>query len=405
MSYVLRIDENGSIDKVDDAQFPGSEKNMSLKQENLLVPEKPELHEDPVSLKMPTLNLMLKKPKESTETIEAKEKGGADPIAMPGNVNGTYGRTIKMPVLHMQLSAKPKEVNGVYGHMIKMPVLKMKHADSASAFPGVTRETTEGGKGSGRVPKPPATPKAPKAAKAPPAPKPHKAPKSPKSDTVPHAPKTLPGVKKMKQSAFESRLMTRFMESVSGAPSAEPSRYAVVLICEGLGNLGDGFYYTANALQAGAPKFEGQKCYANHPSSVEEEVLPERSVRDIIGHFENVQCVQNGDHAEIQGELVVMGGPDYEWVDSQLQHALQFSQKYTDKDFVGLSINAGGQATPMEVQQFLATYSIPASCRPKIEDAMAEGLTQVKVVDQITEAVSCDLVTQAGAGGRILKAL
>ena len=311
------------------------------KDSDLLVPQAPKL-------KMPKLNLKIE---------SVKEHGGM--VSTVAGINapevqpmGVYGRLVKMPSLKLKTKEAVVTPMGTYGRMVKMPslVLKKKEADSGSSFGSLVRAN---------------------------------------------------------ESRYRSRTMSRFMESVSGSSDTQsgPSRYQVTLICEGLGNLGDGFYYTANALQAGAPKFEGQKCFANHPSSVEEQVLPERSVRDIIGHFENVQCVQNGDHAEIQGQLVVMGGPDYAWVQSQLDHALDFSQKYTDKDFVGLSINAGGQAQPMDVQQFLASNTIPASCMPKIESAMAEGLKQVKVVDQITEAISCDLVTQAGAGGRIIQKL
>lgn len=201
--------------------------------------------------------------------------------------------------------------------------------------------------------------------------------------------------------SFKFRITQRLMESATGSGS----RYRTVLICEGLGNQRDGFYYTAAALQVGAKLFEGQKCYANHPSAIGEEVLPERDVRDIVGHFENVQAIKNGDHMEIQGDLVIMLGPTYDWVRSQLDHALSFSEKHTDKDFIGLSINAGGSAVPMPADKFLASAPIPDSCRPKVEQAVADGLSVIKVVEAIEEAISCDLVTQAGAGGRVLQAI
>lgn len=195
-------------------------------------------------------------------------------------------------------------------------------------------------------------------------------------------------------------LKKRFQESVAGT-----SRYLVVLISEGLGNMRDGFYYTGEALADSAPLFDGQKCYANHPSSTEEVVLPERDVRDIVGHFENVNPIHNGDHVELQGELVIMQGSSYDWVRAQLDHALDFSSKFQDKDFIGLSINAGGEADPVSIDNFLSMVMVPESCRAKVLEAQAQGLTQVRVVQKITEAISCDLVTQAGAGGRIIQAI
>lgn len=437
MSYALRIDED-EITKISNNQFPGSEEIKDPTEEALLIPKMPSLYMKPkieTSLKIPKLSM--------AQTVREHGHGIAQAIASGPQVAvtpmGVYGHIVKMPSLKMNTTQKKEAVTpmGVYGHTVKMPSLKMKtEADSGSSvgaplmranetnpkgtdhdkwsdcvddvtnkgedvdpyaicgasLQGLTihHKGKEGGPGSGK----------------------HGNAGTGDKKTKLTNPNRLGSVSLKtptftKQSSFfKSKSLTRFMESVSGTDTdSEPSRYQVTLISEGLGNFGDGFYYTASALQSGAPLFEGQKCYANHPSSVEEQVLPERSVRDIIGHFENIQCVQNGDHSEIQGQLVVMGGPDYAWVQSQLDHALQFSQKYIDKDFVGLSINAGGNATPMEVQQFLATQNIPPSCVPKIETAMANGLTQVKVVDQITEAISCDLVTQAGAGGRVIQKL
>lgn len=401
MSYTLKIDET-SIEKIDNTEFPGVLRAAieDDKNSDLLVPKNPVIQKDTKpSLKLPKIALMSAVTKES----DIREHGGMDlqigPTVQP---MGTYGRLVKMPAITLKTKAKETDIvpMGTYGRLVKMPSLTLKkEADAGSSFPALSR-ANEGGAGSGSkgVAKV-AKPKAPKLPKIHPPKVKKAAPKNPNELSSIHIKPTTPA----KESGFRSKLMTRFMESVSG--QSQSSRYLVTLISEGLGNLKDGFYYTAQALMSGAPLFEGQKCYANHPSAVEEQVLPERSVRDIIGHFENVQSVQVGDHQEIQGELVVMDGPDYNWVQSQLDHALDFSQKYTDKDFVGLSINAGGTANPVEIQQFMATYAIPPSCRPKVELAQAEGLMQVKIVDQITEAISCDLVTQAGAGGRIIKAL
>lgn len=45
----------------------------------------------------------------------------------------------------------------------------------------------------------------------------------------------------------------------------------------------------------------------------------------------------------------------------------------------------------------------PRGARDKLVQAKNEGIETVKVVKTITAAVSADMVTEAGAGGKILK--
>lgn len=197
---------------------------------------------------------------------------------------------------------------------------------------------------------------------------------------------------------FASVPKAKMMESEVG----EGRRFRVVLIKEGMGNFRDSFFYTAEALEKAVGIFEGKQCYANHPSRTEEDERPERDVRDIVGHFENCTYKESAKGCQLEADLVVMPGPDFEWVVSMLIHDLDFQKKHPDKEFVGLSINAYGQSEPMEIQEVMKKVRSPEILK-KLTEAYENGINKVKMVQELTDAVSCDLVTKAGAGGKILR--
>ncbi len=197
----------------------------------------------------------------------------------------------------------------------------------------------------------------------------------------------------------------RFLEK---APGDNIASARVVIIQEGLGNLKDGYFYTKEALQKAADHkiFEGKKMFADHPDKMEEATRPERSTRDIVGHYEDVAFEEAADGSGmLTANLLLMRGDSYQWVHSLVERAVDFSKKYTDKQFIGLSINASGEAEPMDVADFLAEVEIADSAKKKVEDAINEGLNEIKVVRDIQDAVSVDLVTEAGAKGKILELL
>ena len=197
----------------------------------------------------------------------------------------------------------------------------------------------------------------------------------------------------------------RFLEK---APGNNVASARVVLIQEGLGNLKDGYYYTKDALKQAVDQhvFEGKKMYADHPSKMEEQILPERSTRDIVGHYEDVAYEELEDGTGmLTANLLLMRGDPYQWVHSLVERAVDYSKKYANKQFIGLSINASGEAEPMDPADFLAQVEIPDSAKKKVEDAVSEGLNEIKVVRAIQDAVSVDLVTEAGAKGKILELL
>lgn len=182
-------------------------------------------------------------------------------------------------------------------------------------------------------------------------------------------------------------------------------KFRVVLIEEGLGNLRDRQYYTREALESAVPLFEGAKCNADHQNMLEEQIQPEGSVTKIVGHYENVACVTGGDgQAILEGDLVVLDGAEYDWAASLLARALEVTEK-TDKQFVGLSINASGVSNSISLAEFEKSATIPKSAIPKLMLAKEQGIEEIELCTQLTEAESCDIVTRAGARGRVKKLL
>jgi|HubBroStandDraft_3_1064219.scaffolds.fasta_scaffold43661_2 hypothetical protein len=210
---------------------------------------------------------------------------------------------------------------------------------------------------------------------------------------------TAAGQKKQKQSKFKIET-SRFREA-KGLAGQIPTDFRVVLLEEGMGNSTDVYYYTKDALESGVAVFTGLKIYADHPSAEEEQIRPERSTKDILGHYENLAVEQgpNGQHW-LCGDLKVLPSSDTEWARSRMMRAIENADKFPDHPFIGLSINASGPSEAMPIQDVIDMA--PMGAKPKLEGAQAEGTEVVKVVSQINRAVSCDLVTEAGAGGKIL---
>jgi hypothetical protein len=217
-------------------------------------------------------------------------------------------------------------------------------------------------------------------------------------------------VKEQDTKPFMPFMNVRLIESDEQPKGVEqggerPSRFRVVLIREGLGNLADGYYYPGVALEEAARTmlFEGKKIFANHPSPTEESEHPERTVQEILGHFENVKLNQDEQGRKIlEADVVILPGEPFDYARSLMQHAIEYSKRYKNQDFIGLSINASGDAVAMPLDEI---QNVPPGAKPKIVEAMQKGLKQVRYVKAITEAHSVDLVTSPGAGGGVLRFL
>lgn len=209
----------------------------------------------------------------------------------------------------------------------------------------------------------------------------------------------VPGVKK--ETAALKISSRKFRES-QPAGDQDPNKFRVVIIEEGMGNLNDAFYYNRDALESAVDLFNGLKIYADHPSLEEEEIRPERSTRDILGHYENVALEEGPSGvAWLCADVNILPSKDCDWARARMVRAVENAEKFPDKDFVGISINAAGDADKTPIDDMIK--AAPQGARDKLVQAKNEGIETVKVVKTITAAVSADMVTEAGAGGKILK--
>ena len=125
-------------------------------------------------------------------------------------------------------------------------------------------------------------------------------------------------------------------------------------------------YYSESVIQAATPLFEQVKAYADHPSKSERKDRPERSVRDVVGYYQNARYQEGAAY----GDFRVVGKAQ-EWLWPLIQETVK-----TGIPLVGLSINALGTGSKGKVEGQNAT-----------------------VVEAITHANSVDVVTDASAGG------
>ena len=230
-----------------------------------------------------------------------------------------------------------------------------------------------------------------------------------------NAPSTRAGVaavnplkKKKKESAVSPKTFTfrsvKLQEKSKSDDGIGPTVFKATLLQEGLGNLKDTYYYTKDALESAVAIFEGKKIYADHPSESDESNRPERSVRDILGYFENVAYEEGDDgRGALVADVCLVDEQPYSWARGLMRIACtEYAKKFPDKEFVGLSINASGDAQETTIDDFLNEANVPDTAIPKLKKAKEEGIDTIRLVHEITDAVSCDLVTEAGAGGKVM---
>lgn len=158
------------------------------------------------------------------------------------------------------------------------------------------------------------------------------------------------------------------------------SRYEVVILTEGKGNPRDRHYYSQACINdpVTVEAFQGKPCFLNHPSTLDDQIQPERRVQDRAGWFTNVRA----DGVALKATLTISKTETGEFLEAFIQDCLDYSLENVGEDYAGLSINANGESSPVEID--------------------GEEWNQV---DRITEAESVDAVTKAARGGRFEKKL
>lgn len=181
--------------------------------------------------------------------------------------------------------------------------------------------------------------------------------------------------------------------------SSGAKKFPVIIISEGLGNVVDRNYYTAEAIKSGVEVYEGKPAYLNHPTESQEQEQPGRSVTEMCGHYEDCQAVKDDEGRMALKAMFVPIASKTEAI-GLIDHSIQYKKKYPDKDYMGISINGNGEGSEMEYETFIKTFKPSDSDMEKFKQI--EG-KPVNVVTKFTDALSADIVTAAGARGRILK--
>ncbi len=152
----------------------------------------------------------------------------------------------------------------------------------------------------------------------------------------------------------------------------------VTIIRAGLGNRRDMNFYPEGALKEAVNerKFEGLKAYADHPTSVDEQIQPERTVRDFVGLYSNTRYKEGtaGKPGRVVGDLRIFRA--HRWLSDVVDELVEIGQA----DKIGISINGNGRTE-----------------RQRVREAGEE--LEANVVSKFLALRSADVVTEAGAGG------
>lgn len=177
---------------------------------------------------------------------------------------------------------------------------------------------------------------------------------------------------------FEGRLR-------EGGVNLEKGTARIIVLRAGPGNAADKHYYTPECLEEAVERkiFESAQCYIDHPTKLEDQIIPERMVEKLAGWLSDVEmgkceneqgvtvpCIEATFYLESGNELVL----------NKLRAAQQYAASFDGAPYLGFSINASGVGAPAEI----------------------DG-QEYNRVDRITEAISVDMVTRAGAGGKLLQ--
>jgi len=176
---------------------------------------------------------------------------------------------------------------------------------------------------------------------------------------------------------------------VRESATSVPTRARIVVIRVGPGNLADRHLYTESALQNAVRTglFEGAQSFIDHPGPASEAEHPGRSVRDLCGQLSNVAMgtfndPQLGQVPAVLADFVPTSTAAGELAFGLIKSAVAQREAGIAAPLLGFSINAYGIGEPTTID--------------------GEPWNQV---DELTEVVSVDVVTKAGAGGGVLAML
>lgn len=158
----------------------------------------------------------------------------------------------------------------------------------------------------------------------------------------------------------------------------------VCIISAGPGNRADNHFYPETTLQDAVRDgiFEGAQSYFDHPTSIEDKTQPERSVLKLAGWFSNCAMGKVPDESgQERAAIIADFHPQRgnEQVLELMRTAAEYATINPTKSYIGFSINAAGKSSAATI-----------------------GGQQFNQVDQISEVISVDIVTRAGARGKLI---
>ncbi len=165
----------------------------------------------------------------------------------------------------------------------------------------------------------------------------------------------------------------------------EGPRVKVILLTEGPGNRRDKNYYGPEAVRSMPALFEGAVMQVDHPSYSEERDIPEGRVNKTVGYYKNLRVESIDGKLACVGEVHFDRSPEgvaaYEKAKTAVHYQTEFPG--SNKEYVGLSVNAAGESEPRQMT--------------------VEGETsEWSYVLRFVEARSCDMVTIPARGGKIV---
>jgi hypothetical protein len=191
----------------------------------------------------------------------------------------------------------------------------------------------------------------------------------------------------MGRKASKARTFSNFISlresgaALKGVPEETGGRTfkGVTIIKSGLGNRRDKNFYPDSTLRESVSQgmFEGLKAYADHPTSVDEEIQPERTVRDLVGIYTNSDFKEADGGGRITADLRILKSS--RWLSDMIEELVSIGQS----DKIGISINGRGQTVPHKM---------------KMQESDG-GEVEVNLVEKFVDLRSADVVTEAGAGG------
>jgi hypothetical protein len=159
----------------------------------------------------------------------------------------------------------------------------------------------------------------------------------------------------------------------------------VTILRAGMGNKRDRHVYTPSAMREGVSTglFKDLRAFIDHPTSIDEQVQPERTFRDLVGIYRDARFVEEDvdGPARIVADLHVLSS--HEWLSKGIRDLIEMGAA----DRAGISILGSGRTSPDKYR-------------------LEEGdEIDVQRVDKFLQIRSADIVTQAGAGGGFMNLL